>query len=72
MFKRAETDRNQAIRIASSTRAMSGFDAQKVNATFFPDGQVKVNFLCCLGDGDAGKLAGRLPRLAFDDACTLL
>jgi 3-hydroxypropanoate dehydrogenase len=51
---------------------MSGFDAQKVNNEFFPDGDVAVNFLCNLGYGDPDKVLGRLPRLSFDDACTLL
>jgi 3-hydroxypropanoate dehydrogenase len=51
---------------------MSGFDAQKVNDEFFPQGDVKVNFLCNVGYGDAGKVLGRLPRLSFDAACTLL
>ena len=32
---------------------MSGFDAAKVNAEFFPDGKWKANFLCNLGYGDA-------------------
>ena len=31
---------------------MSGFDADKLNAEFFPDGKWKVNFLCNLGYGD--------------------
>lgn len=51
---------------------MSGFDAKKVNDEFFPEGDVTVNFLCNLGYGDPGKVLGRLPRLAFDDACALL
>jgi 3-hydroxypropanoate dehydrogenase len=50
---------------------MSGFDEAMVNQTFFPDGKVKVNFLCNLGYGDPGKLHARNPRLAFDDACRL-
>ena len=35
---------------------MSGFDAAKVNAEFFPDGKWKANFLCNLGYGDHSKL----------------
>ena len=31
---------------------MSGFDADKVNAEFFPDGTWKANFLLNLGYGD--------------------
>jgi 3-hydroxypropanoate dehydrogenase len=51
---------------------MSGFDAGKVNAEFFPDGKWKANFLCNLGYGDASKLYPRLPRLAFEEACRIL
>ncbi|MBS0391390.1 MAG: malonic semialdehyde reductase [Proteobacteria bacterium] len=51
---------------------MSGFDEAMVNASFFADGRYRVNFLCNLGYGDATKLFGRLPRLPFDDACTVL
>ena len=51
---------------------MSGFDNAKVNAEFFPDGRVKSNFLCNLGRGDPTKVLPRLPRLDFDEACTLL
>jgi 3-hydroxypropanoate dehydrogenase len=48
---------------------MSGFDQQKVNAEFFPDGKWKANFLINLGYGDPGKLFPRNPRLGFDEAC---
>jgi 3-hydroxypropanoate dehydrogenase len=51
---------------------MSGFDAAKVNAEFFPDGKWKVNFLCNLGYGDRSKLFPRNPRLEFDEACQVL
>ena len=51
---------------------MSGFDNAKVDAEFFPDGRVKSNFLCNLGHGDPSKVLPRLPRLDFDEACTLL
>jgi 3-hydroxypropanoate dehydrogenase len=51
---------------------MSGFDNKKVDAEFFPDGRVKSNFLCNVGHGDPSKVLQRLPRLDFDDACTLL
>jgi 3-hydroxypropanoate dehydrogenase len=52
--------------------AMSGFDAGKVDAEFFPDGKWKTNFICNLGYGDASKLFPRLPRLEFDEACRVL
>ena len=59
---------------------MSGFDNAKVDAEFFSNSagnppafhQVKSNFLCNLGYGDASKLFPRNPRLAFEEACRLL
>ncbi|WP_300300265.1 malonic semialdehyde reductase [Ferrovibrio sp.] len=51
---------------------MSGFDAAKVNAEFFPDGRCQVDFLCNLGYGDPSKLFGRQPRHAFERACQVL
>lgn len=58
--------------IGLDTGPMSGFDATKVNAEFFPDGKFKVNFICNLGHGDHSKVFGRSPRLAFDEACKIL
>lgn len=49
---------------------MSGFDIDKVNAAFFPDGRCKANFLINLGYGDDSKLFARNPRLSFEQACT--
>lgn len=51
---------------------MSGFDAAKVNAEFFPDGKWKANFLCNLGYGDKSKLFPRSPRLELEEACRVL
>jgi len=51
---------------------MSGFDQQKVNAEFFPDGKWKSNFLINIGYGDPAKLFPRNPRLSFDEACRVL
>jgi 3-hydroxypropanoate dehydrogenase len=51
---------------------MTGFDADKVNAEFFPDGIVKANFLCNLGYGDASKLYPRGPRLDLVEACAFV
>jgi len=50
---------------------MSGFDPAKMNATFFPDGKVRVNFICAIGYGSREKLHGRGPRLTFDEACRI-
>lgn len=51
---------------------MSGFDENVVNDVFFPDGALRVNFVCGLGYGDPAALFPRHPRLPFDEACTLL
>ena len=51
---------------------MSGFDAAKLNAEFFPDGRFQVNFLCNLGYGDRGKLFARSPRFECEDVCTFV
>ena len=52
--------------------AMSGFDADKVNARFWPDGQIKVHLLCTIGYGDPSKGLGRRPRLSFERACAII
>ena len=46
---------------------MSGFDAAKVDAAFFPDRRYRTNFLLNIGYGDRGALRPRLPRLGFDE-----
>jgi 3-hydroxypropanoate dehydrogenase len=64
---------------------MSGFDNAKLDEIFFntgecegcdqeffPQGHVKSNFLINLGYGDPASLFPRGPRLAFEEACTLL
>ena len=51
---------------------MSGFDNAKVDAEFFPDGQLKSNFLCNLGKGDPSKLPPVNPRFAFDEVCRII
>ncbi len=48
---------------------MSGFDNERVDREFFPQGRVRSNFLCNLGIGDPAGLFPRSPRLSFDDAC---
>lgn len=50
---------------------MSGFDAEKLNAAFFPDGRFKVNFICAIGYGDTSRLYPRGPRLAFEEVCRI-
>jgi 3-hydroxypropanoate dehydrogenase len=51
---------------------MSGFDAAKLNAEFFPEGRWRANFLVNLGHGDAAANHPRGPRLDFEQAVTLL
>ena len=51
---------------------MSGFDNAKLDAEFFPGGVVRSNFLCNMGYGDPASFSARLPRLEFDEACTIL
>ena len=50
---------------------MSGFDSEKMDQTFFPDGKVKSNFICAFGYGDDSKLYPRGQRLDFDEACSI-
>ncbi len=72
--------------IGLDTGPLSGFDHAKIDEEFFdagrecegcdqeffPEGHVKSNFLMNLGYGDRSKLHPRLPRLRFEEACTLL
>ena len=51
---------------------MSGFDAAKVNAALFPDGQWQVNFLVNLGHSAPDGVYPRGPRLPFDDVARIL
>ena len=65
---------------------LSGFDNAKVDEAFFAagkpcfgceqeffvEGHVKSNFLCNLGYGDPSALHPRLPRLSFEEACSLI
>ena len=51
---------------------MSGFDAEKLNAAFWPEGRVKVNFICNIGYGDDARIFARSPRLTFEQACQIL
>ena len=51
---------------------MSGFDSERLDATFFPNGSIKSNFLCNFGYGDDTTLYPRSPRLPFAEACKVL
>ena len=50
----------------------SGFNAELVNAAFFPDGRYRVNFLVNLGVADPQAIRPRGPRLGFDDAAQIV
>jgi 3-hydroxypropanoate dehydrogenase len=51
--------------------AMSGFDKAKVDEAFFAGTKVKSNFLVNIGHGDPSGVFDRLPRLSFEEACTI-
>ena len=51
---------------------MSGFDAARMDAAFWAGTAVKTNFICTLGHGNPAKVLPRNPRLAFDEACSLV
>jgi 3-hydroxypropanoate dehydrogenase len=51
---------------------MSGFDPARLDAEFWAGSAVRTNFVCTLGRGDPAKVLPRNPRLAFEQACTLL
>lgn len=50
---------------------MSGFDAARLDAAFFPDGRWRTNFICTLGYADRSADHQRNPRLEFDEACRI-
>lgn len=51
---------------------MSGFDNAKIDATFFAGTEIRSNFLCNLGYGDATKLFPRSPRFEYAEVCQVL
>jgi 3-hydroxypropanoate dehydrogenase len=55
-----------------SVGPMSGFDAAKLDAEFFPGGRVRSNFIANLGYGDLAKAMPRGPRLTFAEAAQIL
>lgn len=52
--------------------AMSGFDAARVNAEFFPDGRWKANFIVNLGYGADSGYHPRGPRLPFEEVARII
>lgn len=55
-----------------SAGPMSGFDPALINATFFPDGRWKANFLVNFGFGDKTGDHPRGPRLEFGEVTRIL
>jgi 3-hydroxypropanoate dehydrogenase len=55
-----------------SVGPMSGFDAAKLDAEFFPGGRVRSNFIANMGYGDLAKALPRGPRLAFGEVAQIL
>ena len=51
---------------------MSGFNQDGVNAEFFAGTDVRANFLCNLGYGDASTLRPRSPRLDFAEIAKII
>lgn len=51
---------------------MSGFDAKGVDTEFFGGTNIRSNFLCNLGYGDAKGLFARSPRFAFDEMSSIV
>ena len=51
---------------------MSGFDPNAVNKHFLNDTNYKVNFICTLGYRAKEESYDRLPRLDFDEVCTIV
>ena len=51
---------------------MSGFDNAGVDREVFPGGQVKSNFICAIGYGDASGVFDRLPRPSFSEVCRIV
>lgn len=51
---------------------MSGFDREGVDREFFAGSTWRANYLCNLGYGSDEGLFERLPRLPFEQACSVL
>jgi 3-hydroxypropanoate dehydrogenase len=52
--------------------AMSGFDKAKCDEAFFAGTSIKSNFLCNIGHGEPSGVFGKLPRLSFEEAASIV
>lgn len=55
-----------------SVGPMTGFDAERVDREFFPDGRFRTFLIANLGYGDPASVRPRAPRFAFDDVAQIL
>jgi len=51
---------------------MSGFDADKLDAVFFPNTSLRSNFICTIGYPTSDVKYERLPRLDFKSVCEMV
>lgn len=51
---------------------MTGFDGNKINQEFFPDGRYAVNIIANIGYGDDASLRPRAKRFLFEDVAQIL
>jgi nitroreductase len=51
---------------------MSGFDNDGVDKEFFSGARIRSNFLINIGKGDPLSLRPRLPRLSFEEVCSVI
>ena len=58
--------------VGLDTGPMTGFDNAKVDAEFFPEGDMKSNVLINIGYGDHEKLFPRNPRFSFEQIAKIL
>jgi 3-hydroxypropanoate dehydrogenase len=58
--------------VGLDTGPMTGFDREKVDAEFFPEGNFKSNILINIGYGDESKLFPRSPRFTFDQIAKII
>lgn len=81
-FREASAFRNSSLQgaylmlaaraLGYQTGPMSGFDNAGVDAAFFPGTNIKSNFITIIGHGTDENLFPRSPRLAFEEANTVV
>jgi 3-hydroxypropanoate dehydrogenase len=61
----------QGAYLTIAAKLVGLFDKAKVDEAFFAGTKVKSNWLVNLGHGDPSGVFGRLPRLSFEEACSI-